>query len=64
VFEQVRKTGTPGLFVLGADVIPDVDGHDRHVVVLVHDHVEAIGHRTLREWQVQVGRRAHVTVPE
>src|SRR5262249_6381296 len=31
-----------------ADVVPDVDRHDRHGVILVEDHVQAIRQRELR----------------
>ena len=35
----------PGFLVRGPDVIPDVDGHDGHAVVLVQDHGEAVRQR-------------------
>ena len=52
VLEQVRKAGAPGPLVLGADVVPDVDRHDRHVMILVDDDVEAVGERALGERKV------------
>src|SRR3546814_9189568 len=39
---QMRETGLSRLFVLGADVIPHVDGHDRRLVILVHHHPQAV----------------------
>ena len=47
VLEQVGKAGPPLLFVLGADVVPDVNGDHRQRVVLVQDDVEAVGQREL-----------------
>ena len=43
VFEQVGEPGLAGLFVLRADVVPDVDGHDRRLAVGVDDDGQAIG---------------------
>ena len=42
VLEQVREAGASGTLVLRADVIPDVDGDHRQLMVLVHDDVEAV----------------------
>jgi hypothetical protein len=42
VLEEVREAGLAGLFVLRADVIPDVDGHDGGFVVFVDDHGQAV----------------------
>src|SRR3546814_6496064 len=42
MLEQMRETGLSRLFVLGADVIPHVDGHDRRLVILVHHHPQAV----------------------
>ena len=49
VLEQVREAGQPGPFVLGSDVIPDADRHERRVMVLVDDDVEAVVERALGE---------------
>src|SRR3546814_10299791 len=38
MLEQMRKAGLSRLLVLGADVIPHVDGHDWRLVILVHHH--------------------------
>src|SRR5688572_25112527 len=43
VLEQVREPGAPRLFVLRSDVIPDVDGHHRQLVVFMNNDVEAVG---------------------
>src|SRR3546814_7596587 len=42
MLEQMRETGLSRLFVLGADVIPHVDGHDRRLVILVDHHPQAV----------------------
>ena len=42
VFEQVREAGLALGLVLGTDVVPDADRNDRRLVVLVHDHGQAI----------------------
>src|SRR4051794_9166579 len=42
MLEQVRETGAAGLLVLGSDVVPQVDGHNRAPVILVDQHVEAV----------------------
>ena len=47
VLEQVRKAGASRALVLRADVIPDVDGHHRQLMVFVHDDVEAVVERAL-----------------
>ena len=52
VLEQMREAGVARPLVLGADVIPDVDGDDRAGVILVDEHVEAVGERVLREGKV------------
>ena len=33
----------PSFLVRGSDVIPDVDRHDRHAVILVQNHRQAVG---------------------
>ena len=43
VLEQVGKAGSTRLFVLRADFVQDIDGHDRRLVVLVKNHRQAIG---------------------
>ena len=42
VLEQMREAGPAGPLVLGAHVIPDVHGHDRRLVVLVHQQRQAV----------------------
>ena len=55
MLEEMRKAGTSRPLVLGADVIPDVHRHDRHVMVLVDDHVETVGERALRVGKIDGG---------
>src|SRR3546814_17721049 len=43
VFEQVREAAAPCRLVLAAHAVPDVDRHDRRLVVLVHDHRQPVG---------------------
>ena len=45
VFKQVREAGSSRGLVLGADVIPEVDCHDRRLAIGVHDHREAVVER-------------------
>ena len=47
VFEQMREARAAAHLVPRADVIPDIDGHLRHAMVLVDQHVEAVGERLL-----------------
>ena len=49
MLEEMGETGVSGLLVLRADVIPDVDGDDRTVVILVEEHVEAVRERVPRK---------------
>jgi hypothetical protein len=42
VLEQVRKTGPPGGLVARANVVADVDHHERLGVVLVEDHRQSV----------------------
>ena len=42
VFEQMGKPGAATTLIARADVIPEVDGHQGHAVVFVHDHGEAV----------------------
>jgi hypothetical protein len=42
VLEEMGEAGPADLFVLGADVIPGVDGNDGSFVVLANDKGEAI----------------------
>ena len=44
---------TPWPLVLRPDVVPDVDGDDRHAVILVHDHVEAVAETPPGERQIE-----------
>ncbi len=43
VLEEVGEAGLAGLLVLGADVVPEVDGHDGRDVVGRHDDAQAVG---------------------
>ncbi len=52
VFEEVGEPGASGDFVLGSDVIPDVDRDNGKGVILVNQDVEAIGQRVLAERNV------------
>ncbi len=58
VFEEMGEPGPPWLLVLRPDVVPDVDGHDRHAVILVHDHVETVAESPPGKRQVQRGSAA------
>ncbi len=48
VLEEVRETCAPGLLVLRAHVVPEVDGHDRAAVILVNEHRQTVPERVLR----------------
>ena len=45
MFEQVRKASAAGGLILRADIVPDADGDDRRLVVLVDDDAEAVVER-------------------
>ena len=49
VLEEVREPGLARLLVLGADVVPDVDGDDRREVVLRDDEAQAVGEALVGE---------------
>jgi len=49
VLEEVRETGLARLLVLRADVVPEVHGHHRQLMIFVHDDIEAVVERALRE---------------
>ena len=53
VLEQVREAGVARLLVLRPDVIPEIHGDDRTRVILVQEHVEAVGERLLGERDVE-----------
>ena len=42
VFEQMCEPGFAGLLILGANVVPEVDGHDRRLMVLMHDQSQSV----------------------
>ena len=42
VLEQMREPGLSRLFVLRPHVVPDVDGHNRRLVILMHDHGQTV----------------------
>jgi len=48
VFEQVGESGSSRPLVLRTDVIPDIDGDHRQLVVFVNDDVQAVRKRFLR----------------
>ena len=62
VLEQVREAGVARPLVLRPDVVPEVDRDDRHVVILVQDHVEAVGERVLREARCSTGTLPQVGI--
>ncbi len=49
VLEQVREAGLAGLLVLGADRVPEVDGHDRREPIGRHDQAQPVLEAVLRE---------------
>ncbi len=63
VLEEVGEAAAPGHLVAAADVVPEVDGHQRGRAILVEDHLEPVvepialegdlGHRV---WLIRVGR--------
>jgi hypothetical protein len=55
MLEEMGKAGAAGTLVPGTNVIPDVDGDDRDVMVLVNDDVETIGECLLEERKRCVG---------
>src|SRR5262245_43297097 len=56
MLEQVREARLAGLLVLRADVIPDVDGDDRRLVVLVDEQRQPVLERELLVGNVRDGR--------
>src|SRR4051812_18957744 len=49
VLEQVREAGPAGFLTGRSNVVPDVHGNQRHGMVLVQDHVQAVRQRELRK---------------
>ena len=49
MLEQVREAGLAGDLVLGADVVPEVDRHDRCEMILRHDDPQAVGETLVTE---------------
>ena len=49
----MRETGAARLFVTRTDVIADIHGDDRRVVILNRDHAQAV--RESRLFQIDVG---------
>jgi hypothetical protein len=47
VLEEMREARAARLLVGGSDVIPDVDRHRRHALVLMQDDVQPVGQREL-----------------
>jgi hypothetical protein len=56
VLEQVRESRSARRLVLRADVVPDRDGDDRGLVVLVHDHPQPVVQAKLGERDVGILR--------
>ena len=56
VLEQVGEAGLAGHLVLRADVIPNRDGDDRRLAVLVHDDAQAVVEIELVERNLRVLR--------
>ena len=56
VFEQMRKPGFAGFLVFRADVIPDVDSHDRCLGVFVDDQAQTVIECVLGEIDLEVLR--------
>src|SRR5581483_8282450 len=48
MLEEMREAGAAGTLARGADVVPHVHADDRHAVILVQDHGEAVAKRELR----------------
>ena len=42
VLEEMGEAGAAGLLVLAADVVPQVDGHDRRAIVVGKEHAQAV----------------------
>ncbi len=42
VLKKMGKAGFPGLLILRADVIPDIDGDDGRLVILVNQNSQAV----------------------
>ena len=57
VLEQVGEAGAPRGFVARADLVPDVDHHLGHAVILVQDHLEAVRQGVLLEVDLGEVRR-------
>ena len=55
VLEEVGEAGAAADFVLGAHVVPDVDSHDRCLVILVDDDREAVVEHALRVGNINGG---------
>ena len=47
VLEEVREAGASGLLIHRPDVIPEIDRHQRKLVVFIQDHFKAIWQRVL-----------------
>ena len=58
VLEEVRETGLAGLLVLRTDVVPDVDGDDGRLGVLMDDQPQAVVQGVLRKGDVDALRVA------
>jgi hypothetical protein len=54
MLEEMGESSFAWLFVLRAHVVPDVDGDDWRLVILVHDKGQAVVEDELLEWDVDV----------
>src|SRR6185503_17533883 len=55
VLEQVSEAGAPRLLVLGPDVVPDIDRHQRTGTILVEDHGQPVRQHELFEGNLPHG---------
>ena len=55
VFEQVGEPGAAGLLVGRADVVPEVDGHDRQPGLLPQDDLQPVPQPVLLGAEVEMG---------
>ena len=54
MFEKVCKPCPAWLFVFRADVIPNIDGDDGGLLVLMHDKRQAVLQRELLEGDIDI----------
>src|SRR5690606_4669915 len=56
MLEQVRESGLALRLVFRADVVPDADGHDRRLPILVNDDAQTVVQREPLVSQIQLRR--------